>query len=365
MVNIIADEGLTKIQELCAGWGNLTTLPGRDICSADLRGADVLLVRSVTGITRDLLRGSSVKFIGSATIGIDHIDFEYLEDNNIAFSHAPGCNANAVVDYVMSAIFEFSSVQQMQEMVVGIAGCGNVGKRLLGCLNYFGIRCKVYDPFIQVAQAEQVDTLEELFNCDVLSLHVPLTNDGRYPTYKMIDAEKLALLKPRGLLINSSRGPVIDNKGLLAFLREQPRFTTVLDVWEREPSIDLTLLKRVNFATGHIAGYSYEGKLRGSVKIVQAAKAHFGNKAEDNLETHTNLLSVKPFNAGIEGQHSSEEALSLYQRNLRACCDLSEESRAFKRQLENLLTVNEIAAQFDAYRRHYSLRSELDYSGVL
>lgn len=254
--------------EAFGAFGEIYVCAGRDITRDQLTDIDVLLVRSVTQVNEHLLSGSPVRFVGSATIGTDHIDLDYLHSRNIHFGHAPGCNADAVVQYVIAVLC--GSVPGWRHKTVGIVGCGNVGSRLLRCLRGLQIKCKVYDPFLDQSQCDVLADFAEVMAADVICLHTPLTSSGAFPTYHMIDGQVLAGMRPNAWLLNAGRGAVIDNKALLDVLNTGSSLQVVLDVWEHEPTIDVALLNKVLLGTSHIAGYSVEGKARGTQMILKA-----------------------------------------------------------------------------------------------
>ncbi|MBL4782368.1 MAG: 4-phosphoerythronate dehydrogenase [Porticoccaceae bacterium] len=274
MMKIIADENMSAVLELFAPYGEVETLAGRDISAASVAGADILLVRSVTRVDAQLLKGSRVKFVGSATIGTDHIDLHYLQHKGIHFAHAPGCNAEAVVQYMFSV---FCSLEpQWRNKTVGIVGCGNVGGRLLRRLSALGVDCRVYDPFLSASDGDALGDLQTVLGADIICLHTPLTRDGPFPSHHMIDQQVLEeTIRPGALLINAGRGAVIDNSALLVHLRAGADLNVVLDVWEDEPLINLDLLEQVKLATPHIAGYSLEGRLRGTLMVRDAMCRQF------------------------------------------------------------------------------------------
>lgn len=267
-LTIVADENIPMAEALFAPYGNLIRLPGRDISSADLKNADALIVRSVTKVDKNLLSGSTVKFVGSCTIGVDHLDVDYLRQQKIAYTSAPGCNANSVVEYVFSVLAHLRP--QWLGAKVGIIGMGNVGSALYRRLHNLGIEVLAYDPLINQDRYPVMTSLEAVLNCDVISMHAPITAAADYPSYHMIGAEQLQRLRPGALLINAGRGACIDNKDLLEYLKQRPGVDVVLDVWEPEPAIDLLLLPYIALATPHIAGYSHDGRLNGSTMIVKS-----------------------------------------------------------------------------------------------
>ncbi|KZZ72600.1 erythronate-4-phosphate dehydrogenase, partial [Oleiphilus sp. HI0128] len=249
--------------------GDIVKLPGREIKAEHLSDADFLIVRSVTKVNRELLENSSVKFVGTCTIGIDHIDTDYLDQQGIRYCNAPGCNANSVVEYVLSCLSILTETHSLDlgSVTVGIVGYGNVGSLLAARLEKLGIKFKACDPFLD---DDSLVSFEEVMRCDLISLHVPLSKEGTHPTYHMIDKQVLESLQPEQILINSSRGPVIDNDDLNDFLDHQPQFTAILDVWEREPELNVELARKVFIGTPHIAGYSFDGKVLGTEMVYRA-----------------------------------------------------------------------------------------------
>lgn len=275
-MKIVADENIAYAKHFFAQFGELVLLAGRSISAADVRDADVLLVRSVTSVNRALLENSAVKFVGSCTIGTDHVDVSYLEQAGIRFAFAPGCNAQAVVEYVLAAL-EGLQVD-LRAARVGVVGCGNVGGRLLRCLHKRGVNAVGNDPFLANSDLPLVN-LEEMMQCDVICLHTPLTKNGAHPTLHLFDKTRIEQLKTGAVLLNAGRGAVIDNAALLQRLEQRQDLHVVLDVWENEPAINGDLLAQVAIGTPHIAGYSAEGKLRGT-EMVYAALCKFLGKPD-------------------------------------------------------------------------------------
>ena len=266
-MKIVADENIAYAKHFFAELGELVLMAGRSITTADVRDADVLLVRSVTLVNRALLAGSAVKFVGSCTIGTDHVDQNYLTEAGIHFAFAPGCNAQAVVEYVWAALQGLAV--DVTAARVGVVGCGNVGGRLLRALHNKKVNAVGNDPFLSPADFPLVD-LDVVMQCDVICLHTPLTKTGTHPTFHLFDQSRINQLKAGAVLLNAGRGAVIDNAALLQRLEQQQDLQVVLDVWENEPAIDGNLLAQVAIGTPHIAGYSAEGKLRGTEMVYEA-----------------------------------------------------------------------------------------------
>jgi erythronate-4-phosphate dehydrogenase len=266
-LKIVADENIAYAAHFFASLGELVLLPGRSICRADVQDADILLVRSVTAVNGALLEGTAVRFVGSCTIGTDHIDLQWLQEKNVYFAYAPGCNAQAVVEYVLSALRALEV--DFSESRIGIVGCGNVGSRLLRNLHERGADVVGYDPFLEGSNLPLVD-FEAILACDVICLHTPLTKTGAFPTFHLFDQAVINRLKSNTVLLNAGRGAVIDNIALLTRIENHNDLSVVLDVWENEPAINGELLVYVAIGTPHIAGYSAEGKLRGTEMVYEA-----------------------------------------------------------------------------------------------
>ena len=348
-ITIVADENIPKLDELLGDVADIIYLPGRSISAEDLIDADALLIRSITRVNEALLAQTNLSFVGSCTIGTDHVDIEYLSSRNIQFSNAPGCNAAAVVDYVLTAMFSFcSDVDYWKQKTVGIIGLGQVGGRLQKRLDQIGIKSKSYDPFKEEAH----DSFDQVLACDVVSLHVPLTLCGEHKTHHLISQDKLERFSEDTLLINTSRGPVIDNKALLERLNTTP-FHVVLDVYEEEPKPDIALLDAVDIATSHIAGYSLHGKIRGSMQVVEALYAHFSvsNPLPDLLSELVDTVEI--------GQSDCVGVLLL------SSYDIALDSQSFIDKYRDQQTDAEKSFAFDTYRKNYQVRYEWSYLNVV
>ncbi|WP_193165285.1 4-phosphoerythronate dehydrogenase, partial [Microbulbifer hainanensis] len=265
-MTIVADENIPALEDYFGDLGTLIRVPGRDLRREQVAEADVLLVRSVTRVDESLLAGTPVRFVGSCTIGTDHLDTAWLDRSGIAWSAAPGCNANSVAEYVFCALAALGC--DWRQRSFGIVGCGNVGGLLQQRLHALGVECAVYDPWLP--DNPDAATLDRVLGQDVVCLHAPLVKGGPHPSLHMIGRAQLEKIKGGAVLISAGRGAVIDNSALLTLLREGRRVTTVLDVWENEPDIDTALLQLVDIGTPHIAGYSLDGKLAGT-RMIRAA----------------------------------------------------------------------------------------------
>ena len=242
-----------------------------------VRDAGALIVRSETRVDGALLEGSGVRFVGTATIGTDHVDTGYLQRREIQFASAPGCNANSVAEYVLSALCDIAAAQgkALRGMSLGVVGSGNVGSKVARKAAALGVTVLVNDPPLQrVTGDRRLLPLEELMGADVVTLHVPLSAAGADATHHLFGPERLGRMKRGAVLVNTSRGPVVDGRALAAAVDRGDLLPAVLDVWEGEPEIDVDLFSRVSLATPHIAGYSLDGKLN-AVTMIHNAFCHF------------------------------------------------------------------------------------------
>ena len=277
-MKIVADANIPFVKEAFSEFGDVEVVSGRSISGETVADASMLLVRSVTPVGRELLEGSSVKFVASATMGIDHVDAAYLAENNIGFAYAPGANANSVAEYVIAAIILFAEKNSIDltGKTLGIVGVGNVGGRLFSLANALGLRCLLNDPpkkkLTKSDFFRDLDTV--LAQSDIVSLHVPLTGSGEFPTFHLAGSEFFSKVKKGAIFINSSRGNVVDEKALQRARRDRLG-GLIVDVWENEPAISLETLAMADFATPHVAGYSYDGKIRRPYMIYEAACAFY------------------------------------------------------------------------------------------
>ena len=334
-MKIVADENLAFTEYFFAEFGQIEQRAGRTLTAQDIQDADALLVRSVTQVNQALVADSQIKFVGSATIGTDHLDIATLEKQGITWANASGCNAQAVAEYVITALLHVQPelIDAQHNFTLGIIGLGNVGSRLAVMAKLLGWNVMGYDPFVQRDTVQQVDLETLLSQADALSLHVPLTHTGEHATYHLINAARLAKLKNNAILINSARGPVVAEADLLADLARTQR-KVVLDVFEHEPEISEHLLSKITLATPHIAGYSLEGKARGTQMIYDAFCQKFGYEAHKQFESQ--LPECLSFFKDVELKTALKEHLTqIYDiarddQNVRACIkDGKVEQKAF------------------------------------
>ncbi|MEN4889263.1 4-phosphoerythronate dehydrogenase PdxB [Erwinia billingiae] len=348
-MKILVDENMPYARELFSRTGTVVAVPGRPVPQAELDDADGLMVRSVTKVNAELLSGKPVKFVGTATAGTDHIDEAFLQEQGIAFSAAPGCNAIAVVEYVFSSLLLLAERDGflLKDRTVGIVGVGNVGGRLQARLEALGIKTLLCDP----PRADRGDDGEFLplstlvADADILTFHTPLYKQGDYKTLHLADEALLKALKPGTILINACRGPVVDNAALLKVLEQRDDLSVILDVWEPEPELSLPLLAKVDIATAHIAGYTLEGKARGTTQVFEAWTAFLGKPQQVALDT---LLPAPEF-----GQITLHGELD--QPTLKRLVHLVYDVR---RDDAPLRAVAAIPGEFDRLRKNYLERRE-------
>lgn len=351
-MKIVADENIPLLDTFFKDLSTqLMPLAGRNISAEDVKDADVLLVRSITKVSPELLQGSSVKFVGTCTIGTDHIDLDYLKSHNIGFSSAPGCNARAVVDYVLSAMLCITEKTQkpFRDLSVGIVGAGNVGSRLYEVLDDLGVKVCAYDPNIE--KFASGECAEKVWQQDVVTLHVPISHDGPHKTHHLVDAKRLASMNPEASLINSCRGLVVNNQDLLVHLKSTPAFNAVMDVWEQEPSPGDELMKVCLLATPHIAGYSLDGKYNGTYMIYKALCDFLALPKRLKLAQ----LIDEPALRKVSFSRDSESRYQL-QKIIRNVYDIRDDHF----RMLSLLGLNDEdkAKGFDALRKNYPYRRD-------
>jgi len=281
-LKIVADENIPFAREACSTLGEVTLVAGREVTRDTLRDAEVFFCRSVTKVDRELLEGTPVRFVGTATIGTDHVDLAYLREAGIGFASAPGSNANSVAEYVVAALLVLARRGgfELESRTLGVVGVGNVGSRVVAKAEALGMRVLENDPPLARETGEaRFLPLEALCKADFLTLHVPLTREGEGATWHLADAALLGSLRPAAFVLNTSRGAVVDEAALKAALAERRIAGAVLDVWEGEPTIDLGLLRLAAIGTPHIAGYSFDGKVAATQMIYRAACEFLGVEA--------------------------------------------------------------------------------------
>ena len=348
-MKIYYEDSMPYAAEFFTELGDCQVFSHKTVTPEQIADADVLLVRSTTKVNAQLLAANAqIKYVGTATAGTNHVDKAYLAERGIRFTSAAGCNAVAVAEYVLSSLFVMSAKLNwtLANLTVGIVGAGHVGTALAQKLAALGIACKLCDPPLQDAgDPRALVSRDEIMQCDVISLHVPLVKSGPYPTEHLFDSARLQQLSDKQLLINACRGEVLDNQAALSLFEQGKIMHLVLDVWENEPNISLPLVNYVALGTAHIAGHTIEGKSRGTAMLYHDLCEFFGlngtKQLSDYLPQVDEVLTVNT--QADEWQALQELVLAVY--------DIAEDDRHFK------ATVAE-PDQFGYIRKHYPIRRE-------
>ena len=360
-MKILADQNIPSIADAFRDLGEVVLMPGRDITAKHLRDCQCLITRTVTRVDAALLADSPVEFVGTATIGTDHLDLNYLHQANIGYSNAAGCNAEGAAEYVISGLFELSRQRGFNplQLKAGIVGCGNVGARVHAKLEALGIDCLLCDPPLQqIGKAEQsfVSLETILAECNFISLHVPLKRAGDHSTFHLLNASRLSELADDCVLVNAARGEVVDNTALLELLQQRDDLCVYLDTWENEPLVSCELLQRVDLATPHIAGYSVEGRLRGAQMVLDAACAHF--RRDSSWHMSRELPAVRAIDCAQFGT-----GVDFWQDLFRCHFDIRRDHNDFVGGAS--LAIDAFPAHFDGLRRIFPDRLEYDRFSLL
>ena len=341
--------------------GEVITVGGREITPGVVGDADVLLVRSITQVNADLLAGSKVRFVATATIGFDHVDIDFLRGNNIGFTSAPGSNANSAAEYVIAGLLEASQKCDinLEDQSIGIIGVGNVGSRVAKKCAALGMRIYLNDPPLQRQTGEgKYLPLQELYDCDFITFHTPLTFEGIDKTYHLADEGFLKSLKKKCVFVNASRGGVVDSEALKTVVQSGRLKAVVLDVWEDEPNIDVKLLEMVDIGTPHIAGYSLDGKIAGLIMIYKAVCEHFGLIPKYGIEEFLPDPVVRQLR--MEPSTGNEQRALL--DAVRKIYDIREDDNHLRRIAEK--PEEKRGEYFDGLRKKYHIRREFQNTKV-
>jgi erythronate-4-phosphate dehydrogenase len=345
-MKIIVDDKIPYIREkLAALADDVVYLPGAAIGADDVKDADALVVRTRTRCNEQLLAGSRVQFVATATIGYDHIDTHYLQRAGITWTNCPGCNSGSVAQYVECALLLLERERKvtLRDMTIGIVGCGHVGSKVKAVAQRLGMRVLVCDPPLETTLSRHpasspaqtaspvfvpLDSIER--EADIITFHVPLTREGQYATWHLADEAFFSRLSRVPYIINTSRGEVVDNAALLAALEHGVVRDAVVDVWENEPLLSVPLLQRVFIGTPHIAGYSADGKVNADNMVIDALCRHFHLPSPG-------VVTAPPLPADF---HYTGSPLELYNPSI--------DSRLLKTD----------PSKFEFLRNHYPLRRE-------
>ncbi len=360
MLKIVADDKIPFLRGVLEPFAEVKYLPGGKITRSDLRDADALITRTRTKCGPELLEGTAVKFIASATIGYDHIDTRYCESNGICWTNAPGCNSESVAQYMTSLLLNQAhrTGKDLAGQVIGVIGVGNVGSKVARNAHALGMEVLLNDPprarnegpdgFVPVEQIQQ--------EADIITFHVPLISEGEDATFHYADESFFGQLGRRPFVINASRGEVCDNSALKQALRNGQLAGAALDVWENEPEIDLDLLALLDYATPHIAGYSADGKSNGTSMSVLALVKFFGlEKQFDRSSLQSPPLPAQRVIDLMPYARAGERDEELLYRAVTAAYDIVSDDRRLR----------ENPGTFEQQRGTYPLRREFDSYEVL
>lgn len=330
-MKIIVDNKIPYIKEAVERIADeVIYAPGKDFTSELVKDADALVIRTRTHCNRELLEGSRVKFIATATIGFDHIDTEYCREAGIGWANAPGCNSASVAQYIQSSLILLKEKQgsELDQITIGIVGVGNVGKKVADVARKFGMRVLLNDlPREEKEGSTAFVSLETIAReCDIITFHVPLYKEGKYKTFHLADESFFRSLKRKPVIMNTSRGEVIETQALLSAMDGGLISQAVIDVWEHEPDINLDLLNKVFIGTPHIAGYSADGKANATRMSLDALCQHFNIKADYEINPPA------PADTVIEAINQEDAMLKIYNpqrdsRELKSHPELFEQLR--------------------------------------
>lgn len=355
-MKIVIDDKIPFIRGAFERWTDVVYSRGSAIDAQMVADADALIVRTRTKCNRQLLEGSKVRIVASATIGFDHFDTPWLEQHGIKWANAPGCNSGSVMQYITSALFFLARKHSLdlRTLTLGIAGVGNVGSKVAHVARSLGMRVLLNDPPRQrMEDGTEFSPLSKLLEeSDILTLHVPLTREGEDKTFHLIGNHNLALIKNSAIIINSSRGEVVDNIALRDALSKGNLRGAALDVWEGEPETDPELVKLVDIATPHIAGYSVDGKANATISSVRIVAAELGLPMQKWTPAELPLPAEPVIDLTGLGGCSS---LELVARAVHHTYPIEEDDRLFRKSRE----------KFEYLRDNYRIRREYSSYSVM
>jgi len=350
-MHIIVDENIVLAEEAFSSFGNARLVNGRSLTNDAIRDAEILIVRSITKVNEELLKKSNVKFVGTATIGTDHIDLEYLKSRDIRFADAKGCNADSVAEYVFAALLKVASEKNisLNGKSIGVIGVGNIGSRIVRLAESLGLIVLKNDPPLErKGIGRNYVGIDDALQADIITFHVPMSYEGIDKTFHLLNENNLKKIKRGTVIINTSRGAVIDNIALLSesVIKE---FNLILDVWENEPSINSDLLAKTKIATPHIAGYSFEGKVNGT-KMIYNSLCKFLNV---NSTWKPKLPQIERKDLQLSDGKSSEEKLF---KLFSSIYDIENDDARLREISKHKLI--EQGGYFDLLRKSYPVRRE-------
>jgi erythronate-4-phosphate dehydrogenase len=355
-MKIICAETVLLGREALTHAGTTEIVPDREISREHLLDADALVVRSKTKINRELLEGTSVKFVGTATAGTDHIDAAYLASRGIYWSAAPGCNANSVSEYLVAALLVLRRRHgfDLEGKTIGVIGCGNVGSRVVRKCHALGMNVLRNDPPLAATSTDpdflSLETV--LSESDIVTLHVPLVKETPWPTDHLADYLFFEQMKPGAVFINTARGSICDYDALLDAKAGGAVAQAIIDVWSPEPAFRTDVLHQADLASPHIAGHSYEGKLNGTIACYEELCNFFELRKEWDVSSSLPEPEVPLVEVDCTGR-SDEEVLHEI---IKHVYDIQTDDRFIRETAMG----NEIdrARGFDTLRKNYRVRRE-------
>ncbi|KUJ72714.1 4-phosphoerythronate dehydrogenase [Thiomicrospira sp. WB1] len=343
---LIIDDAIPFGEAMFSHLGQVKLRPGKAIRPSDVANADALIVRSRTQVNADLLQDSGVSFVGSTVVGLDHIDQAWLKQQNIPFYSSQGCNANSVAEYVLTNIIRLAAQNEwnLTRLTLGIIGVGHVGKRLQTLAEAVGLTCLLNDP--PRAAREGSDgfcELDEALKADIISLHTPLSHEGKWPTYHLLAHSHLARLSPNQVLINAARGGIVDEAAWVT----APMNENLIDCWENEPEIRADLYQKATLATPHIAGHALDAKIKGSEMVYEQLCQHWQIPPQQHWQAE---LPLPP--APLQIEPAPQLAKTLWQL-LKQCYNPLDDDQAIRAK-----EIQGTHKKYEYYRRHYPVRRE-------
>jgi len=354
---IIIDDAVPYAKAIFSHLGKVITLPGKSINAQTVKKADALIVRSRTQVNKQLLDGSTISFVGSTVVGLDHVDQEYLKNNHIHFYSAQGCNANSVAEYIITTLFELAEKLDfnLTDKTLGIIGVGNVGQKVYNKAKLLGITCLLNDPprlekEPGLVTSDNYVDLDQCLTADIITVHTPLTRNGKHPSYDLISTKKLKQIKAHQILINAARGGVINEQAWVS----TPTKANIIDCWENEPEINESLYQSAFLATPHIAGHSLEAKVAGSTMVYQELCKTWNITAQDNWVKE---LPAKPEPIKVSQTHSIQKALNEIFNKTH---DINKDDAAIRTN-----NISELHNKYEKYRRNFPIYREWSQHRIL
>jgi erythronate-4-phosphate dehydrogenase len=351
---IVVNKHTPSVVEAFSHLGKVVALETLAVTREAVRDADILVVRSETKVNEQLLEGSSVKFVGTVTIGTDHVDERYLASKGITFVSAPGSNSNSVKEYIASALCVWSrrTGAPLAGKTIGVVGVGNVGSKVARAARTLGLNVMLNDPPLsRITGDEKYRPLDELMDADFITIHVPLTKSGDDATFHLFNEARIGKMKRGAVLINTSRGPVVETNALVDALSSHHLSASILDVWEGEPVLNTELLSRVLIGTPHIAGYSLDGKLNACRMVYEAACRFLGVQPAWNIDT-----SMTSESARIAVPSGMSETNEIVRSAVKQAYDIELDDTLLKKT--SSLDINEHGRYFMKLRAEYRIRRE-------